>query len=448
MKINELAYLVDIHQFDVYFVLLATMTAFQSFSRYSLPIENYQFFPAHFEEFEETANEKDGEETKETITRIYHDAFEIAAMVFVAAGIISNSVNVIVLTRPNLKGTMYIYLLALAATNLVSLILAIPTLLKLAEPFQLPTYSSFALAIFVAHIEIPLLNIFIGASTYIIIFSTINLFIAVYKPTCFRDMYTNRNAYLHISISFILNAFLILPHIFMSYFHEVCLDDDNEDIRCPKALNLDEKNSNEDKVNFIKIPHQRTNISECTNIGYVVCVNKHYDNGLKIYTYISSFILRLGPIGFITIMTILIIFRFNKLVRRRKEQISRQNLGDPQSGEEDFYTPEERRMVYVLIGIAVTFVICNTPAAMLTILFIKNQESFSMSVDYAIFRSIANNLELIGLCLNLVIYCLCSRDIRKAYIDVIFHNRLVKGIRNLVNDRESEDIGRINTSDK
>ena len=422
------------------------MIAFQSFSRYSLPIENYQFLPIQFDVQESDSNEPyepDGEYI--IISDIYYYAFEIVAMVLVTFGIISNIVNVIALAKPNLKGVMYVYLLALAATNLASLVLAIPTLLQLAKPFETATYSSFVLAVFVAHIEIPLLNIFIGTSTFIVIFSTINLFIAVYKPACFRDIYTYKNAYRQIAISFILNFFLVLPHIFLSYFHEVCLDEDNEDLNCPVNHNQ-ETIIDEDRVNFTAIEEQSYDDSECSNTGYIVCVNKHYDIGLKIYTYITSFLLRLGPIVFVTIVTILIVWRFNKLVRRRRETTTVQDSTDSESGDEAMYTQEERMMVAVIIVIAVVFIVCNTPAAILTIMFTKKQESFSESVHHAVFRSIANNLELLGLCLNLVIYCLCSGTVRKAYVDVFCRNRLVTIARNYFNDRNLTNTGAIRGS--
>ena len=415
------------------------MTTFQSFPRYSLPIENSRFSHAPFNK------PPVEEEREELISSIYYVAFNIVAMILVALGTICNLVNVIVLTRPRLRGVMYIYLLALAATNLSSLILAVPTLLKLANPFELPSYNSYSLAIFVAHIEIPLLNVFIGTSTYIIIFSTINLCIAVYKPIYSREVYTNKNAYLHITISFILNIFIILPHIFMSYFHEVCLDDD-EDITCPTRQVPDETDYDNDIINLNDVPEKRSNSSACIETAYVVCINKHYDTGLKIYTYISSFLLRLGPIIFLSVMTVLIIVRFNKLVRRRKEKMKTQNEGEPQPNEEKLHTPEERRMVTVLIAIAITFVICNTPAFILTILFIRNQEQFSRSLDYAIFRSIANNFEILGLCLNLVIYCLCSSDVRKAYGDVLFRNHLVTLVTNRLDNRNVINLGGIRSS--
>ena len=42
--------------------------------------------------------------------------------------------NLIVLTRPKLKGVMYVYLLGLAVSNLCVLIIAIPALIAITSP--------------------------------------------------------------------------------------------------------------------------------------------------------------------------------------------------------------------------------------------------------------------------------------------------------------------------
>ena len=48
---------------------------------------------------------------------------------------------------------------------------------------------------------------------------------------------------------------------------------------------------------------------------------------------------------------------------------------------------------------------------------------------FSIFRASANNLELLGFALNFFVYCLCSADIRAAFVDVLFDNWLVVWIR-------------------
>ena len=93
------------------------------------------------------------------------------------------------------------------------------------------------------------------------------------------------------------------------------------------------------------------------------------------------------------------------------------------------HSPEERMLVVVLIAIVVLFVICTTPAAILSILFMKDFKIFQVSLGYAIFRAMANNFELLGFALNFFVYCLCSADIRRAFVDVLFENCLVAFIK-------------------
>ena len=93
------------------------------------------------------------------------------------------------------------------------------------------------------------------------------------------------------------------------------------------------------------------------------------------------------------------------------------------------HSPEERMLVVVLIAIVVLFVICTTPAAILSILFMKDSSFFQVSLGYAIFRAMANNFELLGFALNFFVYCLCSADIRRAFVDVLFENCLVAFIK-------------------
>ena len=92
-------------------------------------------------------------------------------------------------------------------------------------------------------------------------------------------------------------------------------------------------------------------------------------------------------------------------------------------------------LVVVLIAIVVLFVICTTPAAILSILFMKDASIFRVSIGYAIFRAMANNFELLGFALNFFVYCLCSADIRRAFVDVLFENCVVIFIKTHVFSR-------------
>ena len=204
-----------------------------------------------------------------TIPFIYHIAFNIVAMVVVAIGILGNILNLIVLTRPKLKGVMYVYLLGLAVSNLSVLITAIPALMSIAKSPE-PMYSkTYAIAFFFAHLEIPLLNAFMAASVYIIIGMTVNRYISIYKPTHFQRIHTFKNAYLAIAASFLFGAVLHIPLAFQDYVHESCTDVDNK-ITCPKYNETDDPGGGgEGKEDEFGV------IENCMDKTYVVCANGH-----------------------------------------------------------------------------------------------------------------------------------------------------------------------------
>lgn len=114
------------------------------------------------------------------------------------------------------------------------------------------------------------------------------------------------------------------------------------------------------------------------------------------------------------------------------------------------HSPEERMLVVVLIAIVVLFVVCTTPAAFLTLSITSERKKL---VGFSIFRACANNLELLGFALNFFVYCLCSADIRQAFVDVLsyilFDNwfvlwlrkKLVKSGSPLENSEEHEMQG-------
>merc|ERR1719206_908145 len=71
-------------------------------------------------------------------------------------------------------------------------------------------------------------------------------------------------------------------------------------------------------------------------------------------------------------------------------------------------------LVLVLISI-VLFVCCTTPAAVLSIMYSVQLKD---DLGFQIFRALANNLELLNFALNFYIYCLCSAEIRRAFVSL------------------------------
>ncbi len=441
-----------------------------------------------------------------------------------------NLINLIVLTRPKLKGVMYRYLLGLAASNLLVLIMAIPALMHISGAIQSQAYP---VVFFQAHLEIPLLNSFMASSVYIIICMTVNRYISIYKPTQFQRIHTFKNAYIAIFFSFVGGALLHVPLAFETDVVAKC----DEDGKC---IYLAQKNTS---------------------------VESH--SLYRVYLWVSEALLRLGPIITLTILNVLIIVRFHKIAMKREvlkggqqhrgsnasntpglappspyynggcpaQQSSSSGSGHSHAGanaagprgnrlsvtavngklvvpgaiplHEDHATsvvttdatsstfvpaassvshagqprpsspsratspfpsssaqqglqspskqlapagcgsgslrlrrgtptrassrrrrglhnPEERMLVVVLIAIVILFVVCTTPAAFLSILV---TEELKRRTWFAIFRACANNLELLCFALNFFVYCLCSADIRRAFVDVLFNNVAVAYLR-------------------
>ena len=61
-------------------------------------------------------------EQQALIDLIHWYSYCVFANIFVAVGIVGNILSIIVLSRPKLKGVMYVYLLGLAVTNLCVLV--------------------------------------------------------------------------------------------------------------------------------------------------------------------------------------------------------------------------------------------------------------------------------------------------------------------------------------
>lgn len=155
-----------------------------------------------------SAADPDDEEAVALINKI---AYNYVSLFIIAVGIVGNILNLIVLTRPKLKGVMYVYLLGLAVSNLCVLVIAIPAVISLTAS---ECSGSYAQAYFHAHLMMPLLNCFMAWSVYIIICMTVNRYISIYMPTYFQRIHTFKNAYVAIFFSFMGGVILHVPLCF------------------------------------------------------------------------------------------------------------------------------------------------------------------------------------------------------------------------------------------
>ena len=400
--------------------------------------------------------EDETDPTASTVLQIKFVAYSVVAYIIVGVGLVGNLLNLVVLTRPNLKGVMYVYLLGLAVSNLCVLLSAVPALFDISVGLEDGYYST---SFYQAHMKLPLINSFMASSVYIIICMTVNRYISIYKPTQFQRIHTHKNARISIVSSFLGGILVHVPLCFQNTVRPVC-SDMNENITISSNTTCTWRSDE--------------NFEVTENIIF------------KVYLVTSEIILRIGPIIALAILNALIIHKFLKIAKKRqvlkggykKPEMSHHISSAPSSPQpsrntssttqtssassapscssgprlvvpganhsrspspepssctpdctpattpqkrtvrrkpKSLHNAEERMLVVVLISIVVLFVCCTTPAAVLSVLF---TEKFDKHLGFQIFRAVANILELLNFALNFYIYCLCSAEIRRAFVSV------------------------------
>ena len=142
---------------------------------------------------------------------------------------------------------------------------------------------------------IPLINMFMIGSVYIIICMTVNKFIAIYKPLSFQRISTLKNARICISLSFIISILLHIPTCFRKtvVFNGPCSNPYNTSTR----LNLSVNETNE-----VACGWQST-----MNIGDAYA--------FKAYVVVLQVLGRVIPIVVLAVLNSLIVHKFRTIVK-------------------------------------------------------------------------------------------------------------------------------------
>lgn len=326
--------------------------------------------------------------------------YAIIGSVIVGLGILGNVINLIVLTRPNLKGVTFVYLTWLATSDLVSLLVGIPSLLRLhgIQP------RSYAAAIYYAHLDIAIVNSFMATSVFLVVALTVDRYFSVCLPTRFKEVHTTRIARHCILAAYVVPFFLYLP---------ICFQ---------KETVISENHSN--YTEYIACEHQT--------------VTNH--PAFKVYLYVKEIIVRLGPVVILALLNTAIIITFRKTVKKKKILLRSSLIGTNQLREGNKKFREEKRLVALLGGISILFFICMTPAAVLTLL---NSDEKERNFGFQTFRAVANVLELANYAMNFYVYCLCSSEIRRTFLRLFICRRLPKNTHNFSNKLSFESSTRV-----
>lgn len=316
---------------------------------------------------------------REDNTLLGRIAYKYVLPVIIIIGILGNSLNLLVLCKPFLKGATKVYLTALAFTDLGVMLAALPMVIRLNKLQG----SSYATTFFYAHLEIPILSMFLSSSIFIIVCVTVNRYLAAAFPGAYLNV--NKKSYARLAIlgSYTLGIVLNAPLILLK---NVCLVAKENDTR-------------------IWDFHE--------NLAVTLTLN------WRIYLLFCEILSKLIPGVILAVLNMLIIRVFRKkFYLKKKLQIGLGNLKtDRITRDSKVLTPkskraqEEHRVVILLHAIVCLFFICITPSMVLSLTYSEQRESY---FAFQLFRTIANNLEMANFALNFYVYCMCSEEFRVA----------------------------------
>ncbi|XP_015923477.1 probable G-protein coupled receptor AH9.1 [Parasteatoda tepidariorum] len=327
--------------------------------------------------FNTTSYPLPSDNTNEAVEKLKFITYGIISSIIIGLGILGNSINLAVLTRPNLKGVTFVYLTWLAISDLMSLVVSLSSMFRL-HGMQPRSYIA---AVYYAHVEMPLVNAFMASSVFLVVALTVDRYFSVCLPTRFKEVHNTQRAKRSIAAAYICAFALYIPVCFQKHPVEVQFANKTEYIACEYSK-----------------------------------ITSH--TAFKVYLMIKEVIVRLGPVVLLAILNTTIIITFRKTIKKRRDLLSMSNTnstGQQREGSSKRYR-EERRLVILLAGIVILFFIGMTPAAVLTILISDDRE---FHFGFQLFRAFANTLELSNYAMNFYVYCMCSSEIRRTFIALI-----------------------------
>ncbi|CAM1324283.1 Uncharacterised protein g8630 [Pycnogonum litorale] len=329
-------------------------------------------------------------------------AYRMIAPIVIGVGILGNILNLIVLTRPNLKGVTYIYLQWLSISDLLALVFAIPLIARITGVHL----KSYYFAIYHAYFELALLNLFLSTSVFIVICVTVDRFFSICLPTKYKDIHTPKRSRIAVILSFVSAILLYIPIVFRKEIIPL-----NNNSSTPQY-------TVQDKANVVNNEAYRT------------------------YILIRECVCRFCPLIILAVLNASIIICFRRVVKKRERMFSGSISNTRSAKKENKRFQEERRLVILLIGVVVLFLCCITPSAV-NMLFIS--DDLETNFTYQVFRAAANILEFVNSSLNFFVYCLCSSEIRNTLFNLLGCKKKRTTTMNLSQSRPSDDAHIVNT---
>ncbi|XP_012057186.1 PREDICTED: probable G-protein coupled receptor B0563.6 [Atta cephalotes] len=289
-------------------------------------------------------------------------------------GIIGNILNLIVLTRRNMRGTAYVYMRGYSAAALLAILFCIPFALRVLIHKETGGWSSWIQAFYHAHFELFLGNGCLGVGVMMLLALTVERYVSVCHPGQHTRPLCGPP---HLTVVLIpLATFLVyLPSVFRGEITTCLL--------APDGPLIYQKRDNQTFLN-----------------------SWYY----QVYKVVLEVVYKVAP----TILLAGFNLRIMIVYRRSCERRRRMTLSRTVSSDEDPRTfAEERRLMLLLGSTSILFLVCVSP---MVILNVTLSESNLNNYAYQVFRALANLLEVINYSITFYIYCLFSEDFRNTLI--------------------------------
>ncbi|XP_053948513.1 probable G-protein coupled receptor B0563.6 isoform X2 [Anastrepha ludens] len=304
-------------------------------------------------------------------------SYGIILPIICALGILGNVLNLVVLTRRNMRGTAYIYMRAYSTAALLAIVFAIPFGMRMLVHKDRGRWEEFGPAFYTAHLELFLGNGCLGVGVMMLLVLTIERYVSVCHPGFSRPVMGPPGVVVFLTT--LVTFIIYTPSVFRGVLVKCILQTDG---------------------NYVYF--RRDNNEFLKTLFY------------SVYKVMLEVIFKLIPTVLIAGLNMRIMLVYRKTCQRRREMlISRSHcLRD----EDPRKFAEERRLFLLLGSTSILFLVCVSPMA---IVHMTIASEVLPNFSFQVFRALANLMELTNYSITFYIYCLFSEDFRNTLIRTI-----------------------------
>jgi len=355
----------------------------------------------------------------EVMRRLKYYSYGITLPAVCFLGIVGNILNLIVLTRPTMRGPAYVYMRGYAVAALLAIVFALPFSSRILFHNEIGPWNYFAIAFYHAHLELFLGNACLGIGVFMLVALTVERYLAVCRLGQTRTFEAQKTPLVAFCLSLVAVA-LYLPYLF------------------------------------------RSDVMQCTGVDGNAVYRKRENPSFphstlwSVYLWVIEVIFKMGPTLIIVHLNCCIIIVYRRTCAKRRRMIVKKPVGGYHSTSTTTTTStststtttttvvsanertsscvenggatgvaqsedsrrywEEKRLLFLLGSTSILFFVCITPQLVLSLMI---HEAVLESYYFQVFRAVANVLEVTNYSFTFYIYCLFSRDFRATLLQTM-----------------------------